>query len=172
MTNPKKWTEIYPYGTKEGDDEAKFFRALGRHKKYDYRSISALVKKTGLSRERVEDIIDKYANKIQPPLVYPHPTNEDHWAYWERCPEQVEKDERNLSKKDQDDRVDSHLSKSEIKVNIHQLTGGRSEIEKLKDYLSKSVMEAATEKVNKNLEDYLAFISYPQVINVDDSPKS
>lgn len=106
---PKKWTEVYPYGTKEGDEEGKFFRALARHAKYEYRSVGALVKDTGLTRERVEEIIDKYANRVQPPLVYAHPSNEDHWGYWERCPDRLQSDKRNISQKDQDNRVKKHL---------------------------------------------------------------
>lgn len=105
---PKKWTEVYPYGTKEGDQEAKFFRAIARNQKYDYRSVSALIKETGLTRERVEEIIDKYS-KFNPPLLYPHPSNEDHWGYWERCPDQLHSDKRNISQKDQDNRVNKHL---------------------------------------------------------------
>ena len=42
INTPKKWTEIYPYGTKEGDEESKFFRALARHNKFDYRSTIAI----------------------------------------------------------------------------------------------------------------------------------
>lgn len=107
---PKKWTEVYPYGTKEGDEEAKFFRALARHSKFDWRSTGAIVKETGLARERVEEIIDKYVNKIKPPLVYAHTTNEDHWGYWERCPEVLKKDNRGIAEKDKDNRIDQHVS--------------------------------------------------------------
>ena len=112
MDKPKKWTEVYPYGTKEGDEESKVFRALARHSKFDFRSTGAIVKATGLSRERVEEIIDKYVNKIKPPLIYSHPTNEDHWGYWERCPEVLNEDKRSVSKKDKDKRVEKHISGS------------------------------------------------------------
>lgn len=113
MTNkPKKWTEIYPYGTKEGDDEARFFRALARHPKYDYRSTGQIVKTTGLSKQRVEEIIDKYVNKVSPPLLFPHASNDDHWGYWERCQDRLQDDKRDISKKDKDSRVDKHMSGS------------------------------------------------------------
>jgi hypothetical protein len=108
---PKRWTDVYPYGTKQGDEEAKFFKALARHPKYDYRSTSQLMKETGLSRERIEEIIDKYTS-FSPPLIYSHPTNEDHWSYWERCQDRLGKDKRSLSQKDQDYRVDRHLKGS------------------------------------------------------------
>ena len=112
MTKPKKWYDVYPYGTKEGDEEAKVFRALSRHHKFDFRSTGAIVSATGLSRDRVEEIIDKYAN-YNPPLIYPHPTNDDHWGYWERCEDEVLKDDkRSISKKDKDGRIDKHLDAS------------------------------------------------------------
>jgi hypothetical protein len=110
MSKPKKWHEVYPYGTKTGDEEAKVFRALSRHAKFDWRSTGAIVKATGLSRERVEEIIDKYVNKVKPPLIYPHTSNEDHWCYWERVPEVLKKDERDISKKDKDSRVDKQIT--------------------------------------------------------------
>lgn len=110
MTQPKKWTELYPYGTKEGDEEAKVFRALARDPKFQYRSIPAIVKTTGLSRDRVEEIIEKYATKVQPPLIYSHPTNEENWGYWERCPEVLKKDNRGISAKDKDNRIDKQIS--------------------------------------------------------------
>lgn len=112
MSDPKKWTEIYPYGTKEGDEEAKFFKHLARHPKYDYRSVSQLIKSTGLTKERIEEIISKYAEGYDPPLIYPHPTNDDHWGYWERCPDQVKTDHRGISRKDKDQRIDKQLTGS------------------------------------------------------------
>jgi hypothetical protein len=116
---PQQWHQIYPYGTKEGDEEAKVFRLLCRNKKFDWRSTGALVKSSGLTRERVEEIIDKYANKISPPLIYPHPSNDDHWGYWERIPEVLEKDIRGISKKDKDNRIDKQLGNTDIIVNDH-----------------------------------------------------
>lgn len=110
MSNPKKWTEVYPYGTKEGDEEARFFKELARHPKWDYRSTSQLIKSTGLSKERIEEIISKYAENYTPPLVYPHPSNDDHWGYWERCPDQVKTDYRGISRKDKDQRIDKQLN--------------------------------------------------------------
>jgi|LakMenEpi03Aug12_release.lakeMendotaPanAssembly.Ray.scaffolds.fasta_scaffold17329_6 hypothetical protein len=119
MDQPKKWTEVYPYGTKEGDEEAKVFRALARHSKYDYRSVPAIVKETGLARQRVEQIIEKYVSKITPPLIYPHPTNEDHWGYWERCPEALPKDNRGISQKDKDNRIDKQIAGSFSQTDVY-----------------------------------------------------
>ena len=108
MTKPKKWHEVYPYGTKEGDEESKVFRALSRNQKYAYRGTPAIVKATGLTRERVEEIIDKYATQFNPPLICAHPENDDHWGYWECC-DYEEEDARSISKKDMDRRINKHL---------------------------------------------------------------
>ena len=116
MSKPKKWTEVYPYGTKEGDEEARFFRALARHPKYQYRSTPSIIKDAGISKQRCEEIIDKYATKISPPLLYPHATNDDHWGYWERCEDRLNDDKRDISKKDKDSRVDKHISGSPTMV--------------------------------------------------------
>ena len=96
MQKPKKWYDVYPYGTKEGDEEAQVFRALSRHPKFDYRSTAAIIKATGISRERIEEVIDKYMN-CDPPLIFAHPTNEEHWGYWERCPDRLKDDIRDIS---------------------------------------------------------------------------
>lgn len=108
IIKPKKWTEVYPYGTKAGDEESKVFIALSRNKQ-DHKSTAGIVKTTGLSLARVEEIIDKYVNKVSPPLIYQHPTNEDCWAYWERVPDVLEKDTRSVSQKDKDMRIEKHL---------------------------------------------------------------
>ena len=108
MDKPKKWTEVYPHGTKEGDEESKFFKALARHPKYDWRSTGAIVKASKLPQERVEEIIDKYVN-MNPPLIFPHPKNDAHWGYWERVPDMLKDDDRDLSTKDKDNRIGKHL---------------------------------------------------------------
>lgn len=108
MDKPKKWTEVYPHGTKEGDEESKFFKALARHPKYDWRSTGAIVKASKLPQDRVEEIIDKYIN-MTPPLIFPHPKNDAHWGYWERVPDMLKDDDRDLSTKDKDNRIGKHL---------------------------------------------------------------
>lgn len=99
---PKKWTDVYPHGTKEGDEELKFFISLARNTKYQWRSISAISKEAGLSKERVEEIMNKYYKKG---MVFQNPKNEDQWGYWERVPEMLPKNPKSLSQKDQDDRI-------------------------------------------------------------------
>lgn len=105
MAKPKKWTEVYPQGTVEGDDEAKFFRSLARNPKFAYRSTPQIMSDTGLTRQRVEEIIDKYAT-MKPPLIVPHSSNADHWGYWERCEEGDDECEKSLCQTDQENRID------------------------------------------------------------------
>lgn len=85
---PKKWVDVYPQGTQEGNEEQKFFIALARHPKFCWRSISALAKESGLTVDRVEEILNKYYQKG---MVFQNPKTEDQWAYWERVPDMVPK---------------------------------------------------------------------------------
>ena len=105
---PPRWTNTYPHGTKEGDEELKFFIALARNPKYQWRSTSAIAKEAGITKERVEEIINKYYKKG---MVFQNPRNEDQWGYWERVPEMLPKMQKSISQKDQDDRINK-LSKS------------------------------------------------------------
>jgi hypothetical protein len=99
----KKWTELYPHGTTEGDEELAFFVSLARNPKYVWRSTSGIANDTGLTKEQVEKIIDKYF-KIN--IVYQHPKNDDNWGYWERIPtDMLPKDYQSLVSKDQKARM-------------------------------------------------------------------
>lgn len=100
---PKKWIDVYPQGTSEGNEEQRFFIALARNTKYCWRSISALVKESNLSVVRVETILQKYYKKG---MVFQNPKTEDQWAYWERVPEMVPKTKNSIVKKDQQNRID------------------------------------------------------------------
>ena len=99
---PKKWTDVYPHGTKEGDEEARFFKSLARHPKYDWRSTAAIAKESGLGHERVEQIIAKYLKKN---IVFQSPSNEEHWGYWERVPHMIPQEYRSASDSDKDRRI-------------------------------------------------------------------
>jgi hypothetical protein len=109
MKKLKKWTEVYPQGTKEGNEEQKFFISLARNPKYEWRSTAQMGKETGLTRERVEEIIQKY---VKMGLIIPSPTKEDHWAYWERVPNMVKDDSKSLTQKDQKKRIDKQIQGS------------------------------------------------------------
>ena len=99
--SPKKWTDVYPQGTKEGDEEQKFFIAMGRNPKYKWRSVVAIATETGLSKERVEEIISKY---YKAKMVLQNPKNEDQFGYWERIGADPD-DDSTIAQKDQKSRV-------------------------------------------------------------------
>jgi hypothetical protein len=107
VMKPPKWVNVYPHGTKVGDEEQKFFIALGRHPKFAWRSVSAISKETGLSKERVEQIIEKYLKRG---MLFQSPKNEEQWGYWERVPEMLDKDKSSIAIEDQKDRIDDALS--------------------------------------------------------------
>lgn len=117
MATPPKWTDVYPHGTKEGDEEMDFFNSLARSK-WKWRSTAAIVKETGLSAERVEQILSKYM-KWSPPLVFKSETQEDQWAYWQRVPELVTK-KSSIGQTDIDDRINRHLDAFASQVLIVQ----------------------------------------------------
>lgn len=76
-----KWVDVYPQGTKDGNDEQKLFVALERHKEYKWRTVAALAKEAGLTPLRVEQILDKYYKKG---MVVQNPKSHEQWGYWER----------------------------------------------------------------------------------------
>lgn len=118
MKKPKKWTEVYPQGTKEGDEEQRFFIALARHPEWPYRSTSVIVDESGLPVERVEELIEKY---LKMGLIFSHDTNEDHWIYWERAPEvdpDILKTKKPLVRADQDRRIKKYLSQTSSEEDI------------------------------------------------------
>lgn len=99
---PKKWVEVYPNGTKEGDEEARFFRVLARNPRYEWRSIAAIAKEANLTKQRVEEILNKY-HKLG--MVFASPKNADHWGYWERVPEMLPDEVDSISASDQNKRI-------------------------------------------------------------------
>lgn len=99
---PPKWTDVYPQGCKEGDEEQGVFIALSRNQKWQWRSVAQLAKEANLTKERVEEILYKYWKKG---MVFQSPTNEDLWGYWERVPEMLPKGEASITDKDHDDRI-------------------------------------------------------------------
>ncbi len=107
---PQKWTEIYPQGTKAGNDESKFFVCLSRNKKYDWRSIAAISKESSLSKKKVEEIIVKY-HKLG--IVLQHPKNELHWGYWERVPHMLPEKKKSISSSDKESRIKKAINKND-----------------------------------------------------------
>ena len=104
--NPKKWHEVYAQGTSAGNDESKFFKAIARNPRWEWRSVTAISKESGLSEERVEEIIQKY---YKLGLLFNNPKNEEHWGYWERVPEMLDSDDRSIADQDKDHRIDDAM---------------------------------------------------------------
>jgi hypothetical protein len=105
QNSPPKWTDVYPQGSKEGDEEQRFFISLARNKKFGWRSVAALKKESKLTTERVEEIIQKYHSKA-PGMIVNSPKNPTNWGYWERVKDELNGDPASLTKKDQKDRLD------------------------------------------------------------------
>jgi predicted transcriptional regulator len=103
---PKQWSEVYPHGTKEGDEEQALFMVLSRHQKWAWRSVSALSKEAGLTKERVEQILYKYW-KLG--MVIQNPASEDQWGYWERVyekePSLIPKEVKSIIDLDHEERL-------------------------------------------------------------------
>lgn len=103
MKKLNHWTDVYPIGTKEGDEEFAFFVALARNQKYVWRSTAGIATDAKLSKERVEEILQKY---LDLGMVFQHPKNDDSWGYWKRVPPEVlPKEYQSLVDKDQKQRM-------------------------------------------------------------------
>ena len=98
---PRPWSDVYPQGTKEGDEEQAFFTALSRNKEV-WPTTDALAHQTGLSKQRIDEIINKY---IRRNMVFQHERHDNKWAYWERVPDRVVDDPISLKDKDHKDRI-------------------------------------------------------------------
>jgi hypothetical protein len=106
---PKKWTEVYPIGTKEGDEEFAFFVSLARNPKYIWRSTTGISTDSGLPKDRVEEIIDKY---FKLGMIFAHPKNDDSWGYWGNVPpDLLPKKPQSLVDKDHKQRIKKSTDK-------------------------------------------------------------
>ena len=122
MKKPEKWTDVYPQGTKAGEEEYRFFKSLARNSKYEWRSTSGIAKEADLTKGRVEEIIKKYLKKG---MVFQNAKNEDLWAYWERVKDLLPKDDKSISKTDQDKRIDKIIS--DVVIDQNQPYSGHRE---------------------------------------------
>lgn len=98
---PPKWIDVY----NNNDEEYKFFVAISRDPKQNWRSVSVLIKETGLTRTKIDQLIEKY-HKIG--LLFQKPNNEDFWGYWERVPDMLPKERVSLSDKDKSKRINNY----------------------------------------------------------------
>jgi hypothetical protein len=76
---------------------------LARHTKWTYRSVAQISKESNLTKERVEEILQKYWRRG---MVFQNPSNEDQWAYWERVPDMVPAKQRSVTEEDQQNRIE------------------------------------------------------------------
>lgn len=103
---PPKWTDVYPQGTKEGDEEQLFFTVLARHPKYEWLTTAMIARESKLHIERVEEILEKYFNLG---IIFNNPENEDQWGYWEKVPKMV-KEKLSLVEEDRKLRIQKLLN--------------------------------------------------------------
>ncbi|MEI7485793.1 MAG: helix-turn-helix domain-containing protein [Chryseobacterium sp.] len=104
----KSWTDIYPQGCKEGDEEQGFFIALSRHPKWTWRSVSQISKESALSKQRVEEIIQKYHKRG---MIFQSPSNDDMWGYWENHKDMIPEDGKSVTSEDHKSRMEIAKSK-------------------------------------------------------------
>lgn len=103
MSQTKKWWQVYA-----NDEEKKFFvgkdghSGLVRKQDYSWRSTDLLAKESGLSKARVEQIIDKYHKAG---LVLQHPKDPEKWGYWENVNTTTAAAKGSVVEEDQKDRV-------------------------------------------------------------------
>ena len=110
---PPKWTDIYPQGTKIGDEEQRFFIALERNAKWTFVNTDALAKEAKLTPIRIEEICNKY---LKFGVVIQNPKDENQWGYWERNLDLLEPDEKSICSTDQEKRIDDTLNTSSPQV--------------------------------------------------------
>ena len=108
QNNPQKWYNAY-----RNDEEKCVFvgkdgcsgliratdKATG--KKFEWRSTDMLAKESGLSKKRVEEILEHYCNKR---VVRQHAKDPEKWGYWELVGN--EKDDPDVVAKDHEARME------------------------------------------------------------------
>jgi len=99
---PPKWTEVYPQGTQQGNEEQRFFIALERDPKWTFKSTEALAKEAKITPERVEEICNKYLKRK---IVLQNPVNHEEWGYWERNKDLLDADDSSIAQADQKMRI-------------------------------------------------------------------
>lgn len=97
----KCWWEIYPQGTEEGDEETRFFISLCRNQEFRYRTVEEIAHESGLSKIRVEELIEKY---VALDLIISNPNDPDMWGYWERIGKK-DVEEKTIVEEDHESRI-------------------------------------------------------------------
>ncbi len=78
---PAKWWQVYPNGTRAGDEEAAFFQALAQRQDRVWATVGQLIEETVLPQERIHQIIQKYQATG---MVVASVESPGLWGYWER----------------------------------------------------------------------------------------
>lgn len=105
----KKWWEVY-----SGDEEKKFFvgkdghSGLVRNDDFHWRSTDALARESGLSKTKIEQIIDKYHKAG---IVLQHEKDPEKWGYWENIKSKSINPKGSIVEEDQKDRIDKAKKK-------------------------------------------------------------
>lgn len=105
MAKLNKWWKVYL-----NDNEKKFFvgkdgkSGIARHPEYKWRSAESLSKESGLSVEKIEKILAKYAKQG---MVMQNPKNPEQWGYWEVvAPNSNEDVKLSISEEDKKKRIE------------------------------------------------------------------
>lgn len=104
MASAKKWWQVYA-----NDEEKRFFvgkdgnSGLCRKGDFEWRSIEALARESGLTKSRVEEIVDKYQKAG---LVVQHAKDPEKWGYVHKVGSPASAAKSDVVKGDQKDRVD------------------------------------------------------------------
>lgn len=109
MSRPKKWHEVY----KNNEERAFFIGKDGKsglvRSSYQYRSVSALAKESGLTKDRVEQIVNKF---LTAGIVFQNENHDDQYGYWERVnPNFQLGGSKTIVAKDQDEQVKAKSAK-------------------------------------------------------------
>lgn len=111
MSKPKTWAEVY----RNDDDRNVFVGKDGvsglTRSKFDWRTVDALSKESGLTKEKVEKILDYYNKKG---ICIQH-ANGEKWGYWENVG--ANKEPVDVVKVDQDERASKNEGKIKSIVN-------------------------------------------------------
>lgn len=116
MTTPKKWHESYRNDAEKcvfvGKDGCSgLIRAKDKTtgKPYEWRTTDSLARESGLSKKRVEEILEYWTNKK---VVRQHSKDPEKWGYWEIVGE--EKSDPDVVAKDHENRIDKFLGKKPV----------------------------------------------------------
>jgi len=105
---PDKWHKIYRTDEEKcvfvgKDGQSGLIRAVDKTtgKRFEWRSTDALARESGLSKKRVEEILEYYCNKK---IVRQHSKDPEKWGYWEVVG--PEKEDPDVVAKDHESRIE------------------------------------------------------------------